>query len=152
MGNRNFTYSIHKVVFLLDKLADRMLNKSLGLTLAQFRILLALHHQGEVSQKQIARFWEMTEAAVSRQTEILFKHKLVSRKENSENRREHILKLSNAGHALLTKALKIWDAESGRIYKSLDAGEIVTISKSLEKLLAVLCKDNKGVHHHLKEG
>lgn len=142
IGNRQITISLHKTVFLMDKLVDRMLLGSLDLTLAQFLILMAIRRSDKVSQKKIANFWEMTEAAVSRQIELLVGKKLVLRKENLKNRREHILSLTKEGVGLITKALKVWDEVSAKIYKGIGAGERSVLIRALDKLLKILCKNN----------
>ncbi len=136
--SRDITYNLHKVVFLMDKVADRVLEEHLKITFSQFRILMALDSDA-VSQKDIADYWDMTEAAVSRQIEILVSEKFVSREENEQNRRQNILKLTKKGEEYLQKAFKILDDTNAKVYETLDERERQVLVEGLHKLLKVIC-------------
>src|SRR5438105_4272756 len=108
-SSKQITYTIHKLAFLLDKIADQILEKQLTLSFSQFRILIAISKNGGVSQKQIAAFWEVTEAAVSRHVHKLIGKNLITIKQNAQNRRENILTLTKQGEKQLKKAFEIID-------------------------------------------
>lgn len=141
VDNKQITISIHKTVFLLDKLADRALRRGLDLSLAEFRMLMVMRHSGGISQKAIAKFWEMTEAAVSRQVSELARKNYFSRRENTENRRALVLTLTSKGERVIGKAFQILNKEFEKIYKVISPRERDSLAHSLDKLFKVLCQN-----------
>ena len=137
--SQEITYTLHKLVFLMDKLGDQSLQKKVNLTFSQFRILMAVGYKENISQRDIADFWDMTQAAVSRQVEILIKKKLVSKKDNKENRREHMLNLTQQGEQLLVKATGVLDNTYQTIYSVIPQSEQGKMSQNLDKLLQAIC-------------
>ncbi len=142
MQTQQITYSTKKLVFLLDKLAERVLQEKLDLTVSQFRMLMAINYKKGLSQKDIASFWEVSEAAVSRQLENLKDKGLIISEKNKNNRRENILKLTKKGHDHLEKASKLIDSKYEQIYKAISQKEKEVLVGSLEKLLAEACQCN----------
>ena len=136
--SRDITYNLHKVVFLLDKIADEILEEKLGMTFSQFKILIAIDHK-TMSQREIADYWDMTEAAVSRQIELLLDKKLVELEENPDNRRQHVLKLSQAGREMYDKGFKVLDEKTEEVFVVLDEREREVMTDGIHKLLKVIC-------------
>jgi DNA-binding MarR family transcriptional regulator len=130
---------LHKSVFLLDKLADKTLKDAFGLSASQFRILLAIGSQTEISQKDIADYWEMTEAAVSRMIDPLSDKKLIIRSENRDNRSKNCLKLSKHGLDTLEKGIATVDEKYTELYASLTQTEKKALETGLNKILGKLC-------------
>jgi len=137
---RDITYNLHKVVFLMDKLADKVLAEKLAVSFSQFKVLMAIDHK-TVCQKEIADYWDTTEAAVSRQIEILVNEKLISRKEDSENRRKNILMITKRGGEILEKGYKVLDDANAVLYDSLNLDERKILVEGLRKVLNKICKD-----------
>ena len=136
--SRDITYNLHKVVFLLDKIADEVLEDKLGVTFSLFKILIAIDHK-TMSQREIADYWDMTEAAVSRQIELLLDKKLVEREENPDNRRQHVLKLSQTGRKMYDKGFKVLDEKTEEVFVVLDEREREVMTEGIHKLLKVIC-------------
>ena len=141
--SKQITYSIHKAVFLLDKLADRVLGERLDLTYSQFRMLLAVNHRGAVSQKDIAKFWEVTEAAVSRQLEVLRVKGLVGIAENAKDRRAHVIALTPKGKEKLNTAIRSIDQAYEEVYQVVKPGERRVLVEVLGKLLRKMCEEHQ---------
>ncbi|MEO6509052.1 MAG: MarR family transcriptional regulator [Patescibacteria group bacterium] len=137
-STRNISYNLHKVVFMLDKIADKALSDHLAMTFSQLKILMAIKNEC-VSQKDIAEYWDITEAAISRQVEILVGSGLISREENSKNRRQNILKMTKEGEIKLEEAFNVLDSHYDEIFKELDENEKKILVEGLHKLLKVLC-------------
>ncbi len=143
--SKSIAFTIHQVVFLLDKLADKTLQQKLNLTHSQFLILMALNYNPDVSQAKIAQYLELTEAAVSRQIEILIEKKMIAGQENKNNRRENILSLTKSGQDKLHEAFHVLDNKYQEIFKVIGKSDSKTFSQSLDKLLNALCSD-KDLH------
>jgi len=125
----------------MDKIADRVLQINSDITLSQFLILTAVKHKAGISQERIAKFLELTQAAVSRQIEVLRKKKLILREENPQNRREHILSITKNGESKLKKSSKIIMSKFNYLYKVLNRDEKIAFNKSLDKIFEVLSKE-----------
>jgi len=137
--NRQISYTIHKVVFLMDKLADHALQETPEITFSQFRILIAIGRTNELTQKKIAEYWDMTEAAVSRQVENLQKKKLITIHENKHNRRQHLLRLTQAGRSRLEKAFETVEKAHEKLYRDLTKEEKKIFIDVLNKILHTIC-------------
>lgn len=141
--SRNLTYTLHKLSFLLDKLADRTLQDELDLSFSQLRILIAINRNSEVTQKKIACFWDMTQAAVSRQIELLIEKKLVAMHENVHNRRENHLSLTPSGEKILEDAHSLLDSKYEAIFKIVSPREREVFEDIVHRLLGELCENGR---------
>ncbi len=134
---------LHRLSALLEKAADHALQAELELTFSQCMILLSLRDNPSCSQRSIAECRELTEAAVSRQTEMLREKGLLTREENAQNRREHVLKLTAKGTKLLEKGMEIITAKFSAVFSVLDDAEIDALRASLDKLLEAMRSQKK---------
>lgn len=142
---KSLVFMFHKVVFLMDKLTDQTLKNTLNLTHSQFLILMALNHYPNVSQSKIAEFLELTQAAVSRQIDILKYKNMIFQKEKDTNRREHIVSLTNTGKKELEKAFHILDSKFQNKFQILNSNEKKSLTESLQKLFDTLSSRKKEV-------
>jgi DNA-binding MarR family transcriptional regulator len=145
-GNREYSREIaskiRKAAFMMDKIAERILQKSLDLTMSQFRVLVILNAHDGVSQKALARFLGLTQAAISRQTEILRAKGLVTRAENPTCRREHVLALTAEGKRQFGVGSSILDRTFDDLLEGIGQEEEEDLNRSLDGLLNAL-----GPHH-----
>jgi len=77
---RNVAHVIMRTVFVLDKVADSILRKKTKLTLSQLKIMMSLSDNAHYCQREVAGFLGVTEAAVSRQMDVMRKKGLLSKK------------------------------------------------------------------------
>lgn len=136
-------YKIHKAVFVMDKAADSTLQDKLGLTLSQFLILMVVDQNPNVKQIEIADFLEITQAAVSRQIDVLKNKKLIIISQNRENRRENLLSPTTKGKEIFNQANLILHETFENLYKVMNEKEKVNLEKSLDKLLFSVCGKRK---------
>ena len=92
-----------------------------------------------MSQREIANYWDMTEAAVSRQIELLVEKELILRDENPDNRRQHVLKLSKKGKEMYDKGFEVLDTKTEEVFAELDDKEREVMAEGIHKLLKVIC-------------
>ncbi|MBI2611649.1 winged helix-turn-helix transcriptional regulator [Candidatus Gottesmanbacteria bacterium] len=140
ISEREIGFRIHKLVFLIDKTTDKILNEQLQITHSQVIMMHAIKHRGEVSQTDIAKYWQITDAAVSRQVEILATKGFIKLWQNPQNRRENLLSLTGSGQNYLQKAFKLLDKTFSELFQVLSASERKILIESLDKLLQKLCK------------
>ena len=104
--------------------------ESLGLGRGQPRILTYLHENGAATQNDIAAYFGIDPAAVSRMTETLRKNGFLTRTADQGCRRANRLELTEKGKA----AAAVWEKECDLVEKKLLAGfsdEEADILKSL---------------------
>lgn len=136
-------YKIHKAVFVIDKTADSSLQRKMNLTLSQFLILMNVVQKPGLTQIEIALFLEVTQAAVSRQIDILKNKNLISIKKNEENRRENLLFPTTLGQSTFDKSHQILDEAFDELYSAMNVKEKENLEKSLDKLLSSVCGKRK---------
>jgi len=110
---------ILSIVLIFKKIADRVLRSELDITMAQFRILVAIQHGSDLSQQKIAEFWGMTEASASRQVDILGRSGLISKTRDPRDSRKHVLKLTKKGLEDIKLASRLMNGVFDRIFKDI---------------------------------
>lgn len=145
--SRNFNdaiaYKIHKAAFVMDKVADSALQQRLNLTLSQFLILMTVNQNPNITQIQVADFLEQTQAAVSRQIDILKNKKLIEITKNEENRRENLLFPTSFGRKVFIQANDLLHKTFDDLYNVMNDREKNQLEKSLDKLLFTVCGKRK---------
>jgi len=137
--NQEIGFKIHKLVFLLNRQADKNLHQNLKITYSQVLILQAVKSRGAVSQRDIARYWETTDAAVSRQANILVYKGYIQKRENEKNRRQHILSLTPKGNFILSQSSRILENTFASIFEILDKSQKDQFKDCLDRLLNSIC-------------
>lgn len=136
---------MHKFVFLLEKLADQSLQQKLRITFSQCMILLSLRENPGCSQQSVAKWRDLTQAAISRQVEMLREKKLLSRRENAKNRREHVIALTPLGAERLAAALKIISKKFEDVFRVLAQEERRAVEPRLDRILTSVCRELKTI-------
>jgi DNA-binding MarR family transcriptional regulator len=132
---------IHRLSFLLEKMADQALQHELDLSFSQCMILNSLSNNPKCSQQSIAKCRDLTQAAVSRQMETLQEKKLITREDNALNRREHVLKITQKGEAILKKGMAIMSEKFESALSVLTPEEMKQLQAQCEKVLDAIYKE-----------
>lgn len=130
----SLSFQLHKLTFLMERLAEQALKERHQLTLADVRLLMAVRHHGATSQNMVAIFHGLTEAAISRKISSLVQAKLVLRVTNPTNRREHVLMLTPRGRRTADRATRLLEQTFRPLYRALSAGEQRQLSHALDQL------------------
>ena len=133
---KNPLFKIHIFANLAEKEMERMLLEELGISYSQSMILDFIYHNPEISQRQVASERHITPAAVSRHLEVLEEMGFIERKDRKENKREHILIITDQGQNVVTNAEKILEIAVNKIVEDLSGNEIENIDYILNKLLS----------------
>jgi DNA-binding MarR family transcriptional regulator len=131
---------LHRIPCTMEKFENKILQERLNISFSQFRILTAIG-QESVSQCSIARYWDITEAAVSRQITNLVDIGLLTRIENPENRREKMLSLSEKGKEVLKKCFHILDEEYEHVFEKFTDEEKQSLKLNLQNIHDSLLND-----------
>jgi len=105
---KKIIFKMHMLMAIMDKYLDNFLKKEMKISFSQFLMMIGIKYHKGCSQKRVADFYKMTEAAVSRQLEILEERGLI-KKTKSGNKREYSLILTNKGKKELLIAEKLSD-------------------------------------------
>ncbi len=136
--SKSFMYNIHQTHFLVEKHLEQKLSAAKGISFSQFMVLLGLHCKKAPSQTAIAEFLYLTEATVSRHMNTFTKLGYVTRKEDPDNRRKHILTLTPKGTRAFESAQKIIEHELKNIFEVIPLNERTHITSAFEKVIKKL--------------
>ncbi len=127
--------AVIQLVTGLTKKVDEVLSKDCDLTYAQFKVLVMIGQQQELTQRFVAHCLNSTEAAVSRLTETLEDKRYIVRSANPLNRRENHLLLTSLGYQRLKEACKLVLKLEKKLYSHIDSLEVNSFSQTAQKLL-----------------
>lgn len=133
--SKEITYKIHKAVFLLDKMSDQILQDRLNLGFSQFLVMMVLANQSKVPQKFVASQLDQTQAAVSRQIDILADLGYVSRDLNPDSRREYVLSLTKSGQKVYRQGFDAIDERFDKLFTIWSKTEKSNLLTALSKLV-----------------
>lgn len=138
--SKGFMYSIHQMYFLVQKHLEQALAKSKQISFSQFMILIGFQcsESAQVSQASIAEYLYLTEATVSRHISTLVDLGLLSRTEDTANRRKHIIRITAKGKKAFEGARSIIDSELESIFDSIKEKDRAGIMKNFSHVLTTL--------------
>jgi|GEM_PF-7118962 len=133
--------NLHRLSNVLGRVADRTLQDEYGLGMSQFKILWILRKHGEgVLQTNIADWCNQTEAAISRQINLLKRDKLIEKIVDPKNRRNHIIHLSNKGREFADEAMGLLVKEYKPLFSVLTKSQQDVLNQLLEKVFFKVVK------------
>jgi DNA-binding MarR family transcriptional regulator len=128
---------MHKANCLLERVVVKTL-KRLSLPFPNFKILMALRYRRRVTQKDIAHFHGLTEAAISRRIEELVSDGIIKLVTNPDNRREHLLKLTAKGEHLAERSQILLGKKLNSIFSIIPDKQQHILNQSLDSLITSL--------------
>ncbi len=108
----------------------------LGVTLAQFTILMTLLEKDGLTQSQISKHLEMPEYAVTRNLDSLENKKLLKRFPDVNSRRSFNIRLTKTGRELAPNLYHPVCEVNMQVLKSLGESEKKALSQALSKVVA----------------
>lgn len=132
-----FLQSAHKMVYAVDRGADRLLKERFNASFSQFMVLMAIDCCTKPSQQDIAQFMDLTPAAVSRQIDALVKSGSISRKPDPENRRSHMIALTPKGKSRMIEMKQVLLSSFASSVDIPDS-ELTQASELLEKVASII--------------
>ncbi len=132
---RNPLFKIHIFANLIEKEIERRLLSELGISYSQSMILDFIYSHPEISQRQVAMERHITPAAVSRHLEVLEEMGFIKRKDRDDNRREHIVVITDSGQKIVITAQTVVEDSVEDLIEDVSRGELEDMDLILEKLL-----------------
>jgi len=127
----------------LERQAERSLERSTaccGVTLVQCHTLVELDEAGPLNLSELAKRMELDKSTVSRTIDSLVGSSLVKRKEDPDNRRAVILRLTRSGKSQLGKIHGVSDRFYQQILQNVPEDRMDKLTKCLELLADALSK------------
>lgn len=126
-----------KVIQKLGRTYRAMLSSfdaSLGQPLPRWRILLALHQQGEISQKQLVEDLRIDPAALTRQVKAMQNLGLIVRRPDERDNRLTNVSLTQQGVDVVLQILPRRAAFFDQMLSDLSADDVETLGRLLDTL------------------
>ena len=145
MTDRSPAYSLHKLVFDLDRAADRLLRDRLQISYKRALFLLVLKNQGTVHQHELAVALGYSDAAVSTMLTELEKSGYISASPSPEHGRKRLVSITRAGSALVRTGKCMLDSHFAQLMKSagVDAERYQQMTEQLQHALSTRMKGAK---------
>jgi len=120
----------------------------LELTREQLRVIFLLSFKGRVSPGEVAESFGVPKANVTSVVDRLVAKGLVSRQENSDDRRSYILSLTEAGGSQVERLREIGTARIGRVLERMPNKALASLRTGLESLITALKeeREDNGCH------
>lgn len=128
-------WQIHRISFILEKLADEALRQNLDIGFAQFKVLEAIHHNELAKQNLIAELLDQTEASISRQIKILQKKGLIHANSVMGNKRAKELSLTRVGEDIVRQSQEVIDMAHAKIFVNMSSQDQQKFNDILEDLI-----------------
>lgn len=131
-------FDLHKLVYLMDSIAGQKLTQnSSPITYSQYLVLSQIGKYGEINQRKLSQLISISDAAISRQVELLKQRKFLNAMTNVTNRRERILTLTTSGQKAVNQALEVIHTALTHPTSSLEDQEIANFNETIYKLIGV---------------
>jgi DNA-binding MarR family transcriptional regulator len=137
------SYLLGHTSAIMQRQADQVLQERLGVGIAQFKLLTALHERPQVQQRFLAGSLGQTEASISRQVKLLTEKSMLVAQVNPKNRREHIMTLTPKGVKITQAAREILDAYHEPTFALLSDKEKHQLTAILHTMHLHCCEEGK---------
>jgi DNA-binding MarR family transcriptional regulator len=106
-----------------------------GLKTSQFSVLVAVSNRDRVRPAELIKLLQMDESTLSRNVERMCARGWL-RLERGEDRRSHLIEVTDKGRALIRKCMPAWERAQEEISQRLGADNVAAIRSALRKLSA----------------
>ncbi len=132
-------YKLHAVVIALDRMAEHLL-EPLDITYTEFLVLLSASEAPDRRQSDIGRQMALGKASISIKVKALLDKKLIIQRQNTENRRENFLSLTDSGQEVLSSAVERLSSAAEPAFRAMKEYRSA-FGKGLDRLMAELYPD-----------
>src|SRR5258708_27719325 len=104
-----------------------------GLKTSQFSVLVTVASREKVRPAELTTLLQMDESTISRNVERMCARGWLRLKQD-EDRRSHVIEVTDKGRALIRKCLPAWRQAQEEICRSLGADDVAALRSALRKL------------------
>jgi len=109
--NESPVYTLHKLLFTLDRAADRLLQKEYGISHKRALFLVVLQRHEVMTQHELATELGHTDPAVSSMLVQLIKDGYITAAISTEHKRKRMIRLTPKGSELVVKLRQVLDGK-----------------------------------------
>lgn len=135
-------YRINNLAQRISCSLSHIYQEEFGISIPQWRILVWLNSQNEMTAREIGSYCQMDKVKVSRAVNQLATEGLINRRRNADDQREVILSLTDRGHLLLDELIPRALEWESTLVGSLSAKEYRDLFNIMQKLDKQLDKLN----------
>ena len=139
MNNRP-EYWLHRLVMQMDRVADKLLLDSLGMSYKRCHVLAVLQHCGTITQHELATKLGHSDPGVSKMLAELSKNDLITVKIDPKHARKRLVTLTTKGDEITTKGTAILNYHFNEVIQmaGVDAMAYAELTKKLFDALIVV--------------
>jgi DNA-binding MarR family transcriptional regulator len=104
-----------------------------GLKTSQFSVLVAVTNRGKARPAELTNQLQMDESTLSRNVERMCARGWL-KLERGEDRRSHLIEVTDKGRALIRKCLPAWQRAQEEVSQRLGADSVAALRSALRKL------------------
>src|ERR1700720_1633132 len=108
---------------------------SAGLKTSQYSVLVAVANREKARPAELAKLLQMDESTLSRNVERMCAKGWL-RLEPDEDRRSHLIEVTDKGQALIRKCLPAWRQAQAKVSERLGTGTVAELRSALRQLSA----------------
>jgi DNA-binding MarR family transcriptional regulator len=108
---------------------------SVGLKTSQFSVLVAVANRDQARPAELTKLLQMDESTLSRNVERMCARGWL-RLERDDDRRSHLIEVTDKGKALIRKCLPAWQQAQEEVSQRLGADSVSALRAALRKLQA----------------
>jgi DNA-binding MarR family transcriptional regulator len=138
-------YRLHKLVFALDRAADKILRSQLGITYKRLLFLLVLQHHDAATQHELAVALGYSDPAVSTMLLQLAKAGYVSTTPSPEHGRKRLVTITPQGSELVARGANLLDERFDRLMETagVDAQHYGNLTEQIYRALIVQMEEGE---------
>jgi DNA-binding MarR family transcriptional regulator len=130
-------------LLFLGRLVGRRLEKALverglGITPAQARILIALHFHGPLNQQSLALHTDVDPSTLVSTLDVMEREGMAVRDKKPGDRRAHLVNLTERGESQVPRLFELWDTVEEELAGSMTAAERTTLLGMVQQLIGRL--------------
>ncbi|WP_104381882.1 MarR family winged helix-turn-helix transcriptional regulator [Sphingobacterium sp. HMA12] len=109
-----------------------------GVTATHYNIIEYIYRKRQVTGKQIAEAFQISQAAISKQLKFLIKNKLIEQQQSAIDRRFFDLTVTDEGRYIIDNSENFRESIAKRVSKSLTDNELKTLTLLLQRVMQVV--------------
>lgn len=132
VGRECIAFRVRMLNRMITAIYDEAL-ASVGLKASQLNLLVATVNQEETRPAELAKYLEMDESTLSRNVERMCTKGWL-RLEPEEDRRSHLIKVTEKGLGLIRKGYPAWQKAQEEVHRRLGSENVAALKSVLRKL------------------
>ncbi|MCP4315027.1 MAG: winged helix-turn-helix transcriptional regulator [Hyphomicrobiales bacterium] len=128
------TWRIHQVHSKLNVHASKFLERTSGIALAQWRIMLSIGPEGSTTHSEICRYIAVDKGQLSRSLKGMIEEGLVKTENDEHDQRQQNISLTRKGRRIFRKTLPLMRQRQSFLVGALSKTEHKAIFSALNKL------------------